>query len=307
MNYDDLIDTETWAFIRATERFYPVDTIGFTVAEQRRVYKKMCRAFFQGYPAGVAATDTLIGGVPVRIYSKAATETTVVYFHGGGFVVGGLDSHDDVCAEICDRTGFKVVSCDYRLAPEFKHPAMFDDAKTTTEHVLATYKGPILLCGDSAGGNLAACVAHAMRSTTDRILGQVLIYPGLGGNTERGSYLTHAEAPLLSRDDVLFYSQMRLNGVEPSDDPTFAPLLDTDFSGLPPTVIVSAECDPLSDDGRDYRDAIQAANGQAVWINEPGLVHGYLRARTTVQRAKTSFERITSTLTDLGQARWPFD
>ena len=220
---------------------------------------------------------------------------------------GGLDSHDDVCAEICDRTGFRVVAVDYRLAPEHQHPAMFDDAIDATRHVLASHPGPLLLCGDSAGGNLAAAVAHAMRGETDRIIGQVLIYPELGGDLTQGSYVTYADAPMLGTKDVDYYQDIRLCGPKPVADTRFAPLQDNDFSGLPPTAIFTAEFDPLSDDGRDYCEALQRAGVPAVWKNETGLVHGYLRARGTVKRATDSFERILEALCDVRRSKSQID
>ncbi|MCP5036928.1 MAG: alpha/beta hydrolase [Rhodobacteraceae bacterium] len=304
MDYSRLIDEETWEFIRRTADFYPPDAVTMTIADQRRVYDRMCRAFFQGYPQGVTATDRTAFGVPVRVYEKGETDTNIAYFHGGGFVVGGLDSHDDVCAEICDRTGFRVISADYRLSPEHKHPAAFDDAFSAVQYVTQTWPGTLLLVGDSAGANLAAAVAHHARGKID-IAGQVLIYGAFGGNMDKGSYLRHANAPMLTLDDVLFYMDVRFEGGAPDNDPTAAPLHDTDFSNLPPSLIISAECDPLGDDGRAYRDAIRAAGGQAVWIEEKGLVHGYLRARDTVARARSSFTRIIDTILALGHGK-PF-
>lgn len=305
-DYSSLIDAETWAFIEETSRYYPPDTVAMGIAEQRAIYDRMCRAFFRGYPAGVVAEDVLAGDVPVRRYAKGDAPALVMYFHGGGFVVGGLDSHDDVCAEICDRTGYIVVSVDYRLAPEHKHPAMFEDCVSATRGVMAHWDGAVMLCGDSAGGNLAAAVAQAMRGETNRILGQVLIYPGLGGDMTKGSYLTHAKAPMLTLEELEFYKNIRIDGEEPNNDPSYAPLQDENFADLPPSVLITAQCDPLSDDGSDYRDAIQAAGGKAIWINEPGLVHGYLRARHTVARASESFDRIISALLALGSRRWPY-
>jgi len=307
MDYQAKIDSETWKFIEETATYYPPDTIEMSLSEQREIYDQMCRAFFQGYPEAVAAQTSKIGHIPIRIYEKAASEVTVVYFHGGGFVVGGLQSHDDVCAEICDQTGFRVVAVDYRMAPEHKHPAMFDDSFAATKHVLAHYPDRVLLCGDSAGGNLAAAVSHAMRTETDRITGQVLIYPGLGGDINTGSYVEHAQAPMLRREELEFYRDIRLVGDEPVGDPTYAPLHDASFNDLPPTAVFSAECDPLCDDGRDYRDAIKAAGGKAVWFKETGLVHGYLRARITVGRARNSFARIIAALNDFGAGAWPYD
>jgi acetyl esterase len=295
-DYQSLIDAETWAFIRQTADYYPPDAIDMTIARQREVYDRMCRAFHRGYPPGVQTTDRSFAGVSARVYDSGAATVTVVYFHGGGFVVGGLHSHDDVCAEICAQTGLRVVAADYRLAPEHRHPAHFDDCRAVTRAVADHYGPALVLVGDSAGGALAASVCHAVRGEGLGIRGQVLIYPGLGGDRDRGSYLTHAQAPMLTRDDVLFYEQIRYDGPVPEADPTAMALRDRDFTGLPPTLVISAECDPLADDGRDYRDRILAAGGQAEWVLEPGLVHGYLRARCTVRRAADSFARVTAAI-----------
>lgn len=318
MDYKTRIDSETWAFIEETARHYPDDTASASIDEQRATYDALCRAFFQGYPEGVEATDGYVDHVPIRTYTKTEPQkpdpVTVLYMHGGGFVVGGLESHDDICAEICARTGFRVLAIDYRLAPEYKHPAMFEDCLLVTKDWLKANSGPVLLCGDSAGGNLAAATAHSLRDSgnteKDRILGQVLIYPGLGGDLNAGSYITHAHAPMLTRDDVLFYKDIRLEDPESqqnsSPDPTLAPLHDTNFSSLPPTVIFTAECDPLASDGPDYHAAILKAEGRVHLIEETGLVHGYLRARTSVTRARQSFDRIIKALSALGSGNWPF-
>ena len=305
-DYATLIDAETWAFIRETDSYYPPETATYPIAKQREIYDTMCRAFFKGYPEGVTATDQALGGVPCRVYLTGTPTATAIYFHGGGFVVGGLESHDDVCAEICKTTGYRVVAVDYRLCPEHKHPAAFDDSLAATRAVLQAFPGPVVLVGDSAGGNLAAAVAFATRGTPT-IRGQVLIYPGLGGDPDRGSYLTHANAPMLTRADVLFYVTTRYEGgEEPADDPSAAPLWAPTFAGLPATLVVSAECDPLCDDGRAYCSLIESEGGRAQWIPEPGLVHGYLRARHSVTRARDSFARITAAIAAFGRGEWPY-
>ncbi|MES2845000.1 MAG: alpha/beta hydrolase [Pseudomonadota bacterium] len=304
-DYTQLIDAPTWAFIRATEAAYPPNTANLTIRDQRAIYDRMCRAFDRGYPAGIMAQDRNFGGVPCRLY--AGVGAVVVYFHGGGFVVGGLHSHDDVCAELCAATGFTVVSVDYRLSPEHPHPAAFDDAIAATQAVAAAFPGPVLLAGDSAGGNLAAATVHAIgRGGALGIVGQVLIYPSLGGDTDAGSYLTHAHAPMLTRDDVLYYHDIRHAGPTPKGDPTSAPLQDRDFTQVPPTVAFAAECDPLADDAQTYARAIRAAGGRAHAVTEAGLVHGYLRARVSVPRAADSFARITAALTALASGEWPY-
>lgn len=303
--YETLIDAATWAFIRQTDAAYPPDTATLSIADQRAIYDRMCRAFHRGYPDGVTATDRPFGGVPCRHYP--GTGGTVIYFHGGGYVVGGLHSHDDVCAELRAATGLHVVSVDYRLCPEHPHPAAFDDALSATRAITAELPGPILLAGDSAGGNLAAATAQAIgRRGALGIAGMVLIYPGLGGNRQTGSYVTHAHAPMLTAADVEFYAGIRHAGAEPAPDPTFAPLSDADFSGLPPTLCIAAECDPLADDAAAYAARLRAAGGRAHAVTETGLVHGYLRARATVPRAAASFTRITNALTEFAAGRWPF-
>jgi acetyl esterase len=312
-DYANLLDAETWAFVERTNSFYPPDTIDYTIDQQREVYDRLCRAFHAGYPAGLAAETTAIAtpthDIPIRIYTAARPDATamVLYFHGGGFMLGGLDSHDDVCAEICDRTGYAVVSVDYRLCPEHIYPAYRDDGYAAFEWAAKTYADrAIVLAGDSAGGNIAAAVAGTYRRHARAPIGQVLIYPGLGGDHTKGSYITHADAPMLTTRDMAFYQKTRTGGADVSRDAGFAPLRDTDFAGLPPTVCVMAECDPLASDGPAYRDRIVAAGGKAVSFEEKGLVHGYLRARKTVARAGDSFSRIVAAVKALGKGEWPY-
>jgi len=310
MDYERLIDEETWAFIRKTGECYPEDAVALSIEEQRGVYNDMAREFLAPRPDLVTSEDRRVSDVPVRIYTAGDPSRTVLFCHGGGFVVGDLNSHDDVCAEICAQTGYRVVAVDYRLAPEHQHPAMFEDAWTALRWVVATYGKGVVLMGDSAGANLCAALAHAARADTElssAVMGQVLIYGAFGGDINAGSYLEHAQAPMLTRDEILFYMDVRRPKGDLGPDPTFAPLQDKDFTGLPPTVLVSADCDPVRDDSRDYRDQIQAAGGKAYWITEPGLVHGFLRARHSVGRARDSFERISAAVEALGQGIWPYD
>ena len=166
-----------------------------------------------------------------------------------------------------------------------------------------TYDRPILLCGDSAGGNLCAAVSHATRGHAKRPIGQVLIYPGLGGDRSKGSYVTHAEAPMLTVRDIEFYKHIRTGGVDRTGDITLSPLADTDFANLPPTVLITANVTRCRPTARPIATAILAAGGHATWFEEPGLVHGYLRARHTVGRARASFTRIVEAVVGAGQGR----
>ena len=163
-----------------------------------------------------------------------------------------------------------------------------------------------MLAGESAGGNLAACLVHHVRGHAHAPIGQVLIYPSLGGDPTKGSYVTHAEAPMLTTRDLGFYKNIRTGGVDLSGDPPYQPLADTDFSDLPRTVIFTAECDPLSSDGETYRDRVKRAGGQAYWCEEHGLPHGYLRGRHTIDRAGRSFARVIEAIAGFGNGEWPY-
>ena len=119
----------------------------------------------------VQSEDKDADGVPVRVYSAGHPTRTVMYFHGGGFVLGGLNSHDDICAELCAQTGYRIVSVDYRLCPEHLHPAQFQDCWTGTQWAARTFGDPMVLCGDSAGGNLSASIAHHARGRLQGVIG----------------------------------------------------------------------------------------------------------------------------------------
>ncbi len=303
-DYKTLLDPQMWAYIERSESFYPPDAVDLDIAGQRAVYDRMARAFREPYPQGVRTWDEPCGGVPCRRYEVGQSAVTVIYYHGGGFVVGGLESHDDVCAEICARTGYRVISVDYGLAPETVFPGCFEDAWSAFTAIATAYDGTLLLAGDSAGGNLCAAVAHHARGRMEgRIAGQVLIYPGLGGDFGKGSYVEHANAPQLTMRDMMFYRKMRSGGAEPPEnDPRYAPLHDSDYDGLPSTIIVTAQCDPLSSDGEAYRDAILAAGGQAEWHEAAGMVHGCLRARTMSTQAAGFFDLVVDGIDRLGKA-----
>jgi acetyl esterase len=297
-DYQKLIDAEIWAFIAETNRFYPEETVTFSVEKQRQVYDRMCEAFRAPRPLGIVCHDETLGGVPIRRYVPKDPRGTLVYFHGGGFVVGGLHSHDDVCAEIADHCDLRIIAVDYRLAPENPHPAAYEDALNVTRHLIAG-GDPVILAGDSAGGCLAASVAHALRG--EAIKGMVLIYPGLSGDPDSPGMLQHSDAPMLTRADVLGYAKLRAGGVPPVGDPSFTPLAATDFKGLPDCFIHSAECDPLVSDGPIYATRLKEAGGRATCFIDQGLVHGWLRARHRSARAQVAFARILASIKSLAE------
>lgn len=301
--YAALLDAETWDYIEEVDRWFPPGLADEPLAEQRAVYNAMCRHFHSGRPADVVVENSEFRasgrGIWLRHYTcpTATDAVTMLYFHGGGFVFGDLDSHDDVCADICSAAGIRVVSVDYRLAPEHPHPSAYEDALAAFRWLEA--RGDhVVLAGESAGGSLAAAVAQTCREAQG-LAGLVLIYPVLGAIEARGSGAEHGEAPLLAARDIRLYSELRSCGESPSDDPTFHPLDDRSLSGLPPTRVVTAQCDPLSDQGKRYAERIVAEGGDASFREEPRLTHSFLRSRKSAARARAAFDSLTADIVAL--------
>jgi len=306
-------DPEVVAFIEKTLAFYPADTFGNSIAQNRALYDRYAAAFRAPRPANITTEDFTITAtgptrmIPARRYRSAQhihPEIAVLYLHGGGFVLGGLDSHDDICAEMAARTCIDVVSIDYRLAPEHLHPAQLDDAEAAYAG-LGEHYPCVIVAGDSAGGNLAPALCLRCKARGHRQpAGQVLVYPGLGGDANKGSYLENAEAPMLTRAECLHYSKVRSGGVERSEigDAEISPLLAHNFSGLAPAYVVTADIDPLRDDGSDYVARLTEAGVAAEHRNEPQLVHGYVRARSMSHRAAASFAAICAAVSRLAEA-----
>ena len=296
-DYRQIVDADIWNFIQKTQSLYPDDMCAQSIEAPRQSYKRICDYFQGDLPANLTIKDKTIGKVRVRIYGKAS-HTSLIFFHGGGFVVGNLDSHHSICAEFALASGLQVIAVDYRLSPENRHPAAYEDGLSVCKHYLV--QGDIILLGDSAGATLAATICGTLNPVPyhpSRIIGQVLIYPSLCDDRDmnRGSYITHANAPMLSRTDALYYASVRQGK---PDDPTHNPM-QGNFSLVPPSMIFVAECDPLYDDGFIYAKKLRQHGGKVKVNDEKGLVHGYLRARHSSQRAMNSFQRISTSIHEL--------
>ena len=267
--YRHLLDADLAAFIEAHERGFPTDLATQPLDRQRAVYGEMCRSFHAPTPADIEILDTALEfpdrTILLRIYRPLGRKgvATVLYFHGGGFVFGDLDSHGDMCAELCSRADVDVISVDYRLAPEHLHPAAFDDAMAAFAWIARSFGRSPILFGESAGGALAAAVSHKARHDPARPHGLVLVYPGLGSHGDLTSFSEHAEAPLLSAAEIGEYQAVRLGDAGDATDPAVNPLRDTDYAGLPRTFVSVPEFDPLRDEGELYCERIRAAGGNA--------------------------------------------
>ncbi|WP_087000883.1 alpha/beta hydrolase [Rhizobium sullae] len=281
-------ETGILEFLSVCSSVYSDDAVSQSTEAQRAQYDALCARFSPPIPAGLTFADAPIRTVPTRRYRPrhVTSETLLLYLHGGGFVVGSLESHHAICAEIADFAGAELVAVDYRLAPEHRWPAQTDDGFAVLSELVSS-GSRIVLIGDSAGGNLAAGLAmRAKQAGLSSIAGQVLIYPALGGDLTAGSYVEMSEAPGLTTADVAYYREILQ---APQDDPVAAPLKSASVDGLPPAFITGAAFDPLRDDARQYAARL-AQNGVEVWFREePQMVHAWLRARHMSDGARAGF------------------
>jgi len=303
-DYDRVLDDDMKAFIARTEAFYPADATTATNPEQRKMYDALCEEFRPAELPKLETINSIIenerGDIPIRRYMPSGwqnADAQILFFHGGGYVLGSLESHHDLCLQVADATGMLLTAVDYALSPERPFPEDWHDAMAAFDHVAAADDLPIINFGDSAGANLAAAVCHAKRSHPKAPIGQVLVYPGLGSDLTQGTFIEHAVAPGLSTADTHAYKSMRAGGdLSRLANAEASPLEDADFADLPSTTVFSAQCDPLRDDGKTYCERITQVGGDAVYIEEPGLIHGYLRARHVGGKAAKSFANICDAL-----------
>lgn len=224
------------------------------------------------------------GPLKARLYKpQGATGTGpgLVYFHGGGFVIGNLDTHDDFLRRLCKASGVRVLSVDYRLAPEHPFPAAHDDALAATRWAFdnAAEIGfdptRIAVGGDSAGGNLSACMALEMREDAGRKLAfQLLLYPATAMALDTPSRRALATGYVLTAEVMEWFGNHYGAGVHPQAKRA-EPVNASDLSGLPPALVVTAGFDPLKDEGKDYAAALNKAGVKATHIEYPTFVHDF--------------------------------
>lgn len=288
MDYASKLAPDTAEFIRATEEFAASDTSNGSIEGQRQAFEALCQHFRHDHPPGLTVQDQACGGVMTRRYSsQKPAACRLAYFHGGGFVVGSLDSHDSICADLATVTGMELTAVDYRLAPEHPYPAAYEDCLAVRDAMLAEDDRPLVLVGDSAGGWLAAMVAA---ENPKLIHGQVLIYPMLGAPMHAESYRTHADAPLLSTEAIGWYWEKYMG--DAPRDAAVEPLALADLSGQPETHIIGAALDPLADDGPLYAARLKESGTAVTCHVAPGLPHGFLRARHHTSDAAQAWDKI---------------
>ena len=255
-------------------------------------------------PIGRIENATLAGaegGLPYRSYTPldAGTEPlpVLIYFHGGGFVIGDLDTHEGLCRMLANASGCRVISVAYRLAPEHKFPAAVEDAYAAVCWVaghareLGIDGNRVAVGGDSAGGNLSAVVCQLIKERGGPKLAlQLLLYPATETDVETPSRLSLAEGYLLEKKSIeWFMKQYIALGTDPID-PRLAPLLATDLSGLPPAHIHTAEFDPLVDEGQAYAQKLAAAGVPVEYTCHPGMIHHFFCLAGAIPYARTAID-----------------
>jgi acetyl esterase len=303
MNEKLPVDPGMLEFYEALSAESPPEAAIWPLERQRSAWNGVCRKFRAPFPEGVSIEDRVLNGVPCQIFrpKTAHLKAGLIYFHGGGWVLGGPDTHGDMCAEMTAGADIVTVLVDYRLAPENPHPAQLEDSLAVLswlrEHGREVGMDPdhIIGGGDSAGGQMTAGLSIYLRNHGLKPLtGMVLIYPVLGANVNTPSYLRNAEAPCLTREEMIFFLGCFMGGQGSANwtDPLAAPLLADDLSDLPPAFITVAAHDPLLDDGVMFHERLNSAGGQSELRREPALTHSYMRARHVSKPAMEGFQAI---------------
>ncbi|RRH83098.1 alpha/beta hydrolase [Variovorax beijingensis] len=240
------------------------------------------------------------GTIPVRLYrplgsTPGAALPVLVYFHGGGWVIGDLDTHDVLCRSLANGAGCAVASIDYRMGPEHRFPAAVDDVLAATRWVrreaasLGLDAGRLAVGGDSAGGNLAAVAAIAARDAGDLpIAFQLLIYPATDMRRGHPSHQANGQGYLLTRDTMTYFHDHYIDDARHDVDWRASPLLHADLSGLPPALVLTAGYDPLRDEGMAYAEALTAAGNRAAYVCFERQIHGFITMGKVLDEADTA-------------------
>ena len=268
------------------------------------------RAMLQATPEPVARVDDRTipgpaGAIPVRVYWPSADDglPVLVFVHGGGWVIGNVDTHDMVCRAVANRAGCMVVSVDYRLAPEACFPGAAEDCYAATAWVaghareLGADGSRLAIGGDSAGGNLTAAVALMARDRGGPPLRfQWLIYPVAGPDFETESYRQCAEGYGLTRADMIWFWDHYVPNAADRQNPYVTPLAAEDLRGLPPALVITAEYDPLRDEGEALAERLRAAGVPTTLKRYDGQIHGFVSNFTVMEQGRVAIDQAAAAL-----------
>ncbi|MFC7394661.1 alpha/beta hydrolase [Scopulibacillus cellulosilyticus] len=247
------------------------------------------------------------GSIPIRIYYPMKEQDTypaLVYYHGGGWVIGDIDSHDNICRSLTNLAECVTISVDYRLAPENKFPAAVDDAYAALKWVYDNHielqidPKKIAAGGDSAGGNLTAVVSYlAKERKTPDLIYQVLFYPATNFQADTESIRENSEGYFLTFEAMTWFKNHYLNNREEESHPLASPLLNENLSGLPPALVITAEYDPLRDEGEQYAEKLKSAGVEVSCTRYPGVIHGFISMADVIDKGKEALIETGAALT----------
>lgn len=286
------LDPQVQAILEAAARAGRTPVNKFPPVEARVQFKELRKALLPPTPSIGSVTDFSIAGrhgaIPLRHYRPIGTRTNhelpvLIYFHGGGWVVGDLETHDSLCRQLANAGECAVISVDYRMGPEDKFPAAVNDAEDVVRYVAAnaallnTDSARIAIGGDSAGGNLSAVVALLCRdSAGPAIKFQLLIYPATDMEMGHPSHTLFAEGYNLTRDLMLYFRGHYLNDMAEIKDWRASPLYSKSLANLPPTYVITAGFDPLRDEGKEFADKLARAGVKVRYQCFDGMIHGFI-------------------------------
>jgi acetyl esterase len=230
------------------------------------------------------------GDIPVRIYTPAEPRGVVAYIHGGGWMMGTLDSYAVPLARLANASGATVAAVEYRLAPEHRFPAAVDDCLAAIRWIASELDGPLIVAGDSAGGNLAAVVARRLRDEVPLRL-QVLIYPVIDAAVNTPSYTEFSDGHGLSAASMRRFWNLYLDGAD-GQHPDASPVRADDLAGVAPAFVLTAEADVLRDEGEAYAAALREAGVDVELVRWPGVIHGFFRWVATTEAAGEAIDAV---------------
>ena len=270
-----------------------------------RAFYRERRFYTQPEPPAVASSRDLQaagpqGGIPLRLIRPAGSDESdvlpvLVYYHGGGWVIGDLDTHDTLCRQLANAAGCAVVAVDYRMGPEHRYPAAVIDALAATHWVrahaaeLRVDASRLAVGGDSAGGNLAAVVALSARESGDLpIVFQLLIYPATDQHRAFPSHASNGKGYMLETETMDYFSGHYIADKAQYKDWRASPLLHADLSKLPPALVLTAGFDPLRDEGAAYAEKLTAAGNRASYVCFERQIHGFITMGKVIDEANTA-------------------